>query len=499
MDKQRCSGILCHPTSLPGEFGLGDLGPGAEAFVEFLARAGQSLWQILPLGPTGYGHSPYSSFSAFAGNPLLISLDRLVDAGDLLPAELEPYRTRHSAADFKLAAACRDQLLPSAARRFFGRQSERQQAFHQFCQEQAAWLEDFALFQALHRHFKARTWTQWPTELLHHDPAALDRYRHQHQEDLQLHRYIQFVFFEQWFALKTYANQNGVRIFGDLPIFVAHDSAEVWGNQALFRLDGEGQPIVVAGVPPDYFSDTGQRWGNPLYDWQVMAEDRYAWWRSRLEWNLKLADLVRIDHFRGFEACWEIPAGEPTAVNGRWTPAPGRELFAMLSGEFGSLPVVAEDLGVITPEVEALRDDCNFPGMKILQFAFDSGPDNPYLPHNHTGNCVVYPGTHDNNTALGWWQELTAAGKDQVRNYLGHDCRQMPWDLLRIALASVADICILPLQDILELPAAARMNRPGVATGNWEWRCKAADLAAPLADQLREQTHRYGRLLKATV
>jgi len=494
MDMRRCSGILCHPTSLPGAFGVGDLGTTAERFVDFLVRSGQSIWQVLPLGPTGYGHSPYSAFSAFAGNPLLVSPERLVAVGDLLPDEADPYRSDAPQADFRLAGDCREVLLRSAGQRFFARDSERLQRFHGFCREQAAWLEDYALFQALRLRHELRPWTDWPAELVRRDPEALRHWRQELAGELQLQRYIQFVFCEQWFALRAYANQRGVRLFGDLPIFVAHDSAEVWGNQSLFRLDASGNPTVVAGVPPDYFSATGQRWGNPLFDWETMAGDRYAWWRSRLGWNLQLTDLVRIDHFRGFDACWEIPADEPTAVHGRWVATPGRELFAILQAEFGPLPVIAEDLGIITPEVEALRDDCGFPGMKILQFAFDSGPGNPYLPHHHVRNCIVYPGTHDNSTTLGWWQALSADGKNRVREYLGHPCRQMPWDLLRVALASVADICVLPLQDILGLPAAARMNTPGVASGNWEWRCAATDLDPPLADRVRELTARYGRL-----
>jgi len=494
MDNRRRSGILCHPTSLPGEFGLGDLGPAAERFVEFLARAGQSVWQVLPLGPTGYGHSPYSSFSAFAGNPLLISPERLVAAGDLRIEETGRFRTLQPEADFAHAAACRTELLRLAAERFFSRESERRQQFDGFCREQGAWLDDYALFQVLRERFQLRPWNAWPQELVRREPGALQRCREELHQELRLQHYIQFVFFEQWSALKAFANRQGVELFGDLPIFVAYDSAEVWGNQHLFRLDENGQPLVVAGVPPDYFSATGQRWGNPLYDWPAMVQDGFAWWCARLRWNLQLFDLVRIDHFRGFEACWEIPAGEPTAVHGRWVATPGRELFRRLADELGPLPVVAEDLGIITPEVEALRDDCGFPGMKILQFAFDSGPGNPYLPHNHTGNCVVYPGTHDNTTTLGWWQGLDAGGKDRVRAYLGHACRQMPWDLLRVALASVAETCILPLQDILALPAGARMNRPGIAAGNWSWRYAANALDDNLAERLRNETARYGRL-----
>ncbi|MDO3378875.1 4-alpha-glucanotransferase [Geoalkalibacter halelectricus] len=495
MTLTRSSGILLHPTSLPGPGPIGSLGAEAYAFVDFLADTGQSVWQILPLNPTGYGDSPYSAFSAFAGNPLLVSLAELVAWGDLDRKDL-PHAPPHSPyrVDFGRAHQEKESLLRKAAQRFRAQASpERRQAFDAFCAEQGYWLHDYVLYRALREKFEDRPWNLWPKALRSRDGQALEKAHQELQEDLHWRRYAQFVFFTQWFALKTYANEQGIRIFGDIPIFVAFDSVDVWANQHLFHLDTEGNPTIVAGVPPDYFSATGQRWGNPLYRWERMAAQGYSWWIARFRWNLTQTDLVRIDHFRGFEACWAIPAEEETAVNGEWTEGPRDGIFQALNQALGEVPIIAEDLGLITPEVEALRDRFGFPGMKILQFAFGGEPDNPYLPHNLERNSLVYTGTHDNNTTLGWWQELSKKEKDEVRAYLGHGLRDMPWDLNRAAMAAVSNLCILPMQDILGLGGEGRMNLPGEGTGNWDWRFAEEQLSDAVRQRLGEMTRRYGR------
>lgn len=492
----RSSGVLLHPTSLPGRFGLGDLGGEAFAFVDFLAAAGQSWWQILPLGPTGYGHSPYSAYSAFAGNPLLISLERLVECGELEAADIGGIAMAEGVAHFGFVQGLKERLLRKAARTFAAEAPRpRRDAFDRFCLDQAFWLNDHAIFQALRRQFKDQSWSRWPEGIRRREQSALHHWGMELAEAIHVHKYAQFVFFEQWHILKDYTNRKGVGLIGDIPIFVAFDSADVWANPELFHLDETGQPTVVAGVPPDYFSKTGQRWGNPLYRWERMVEDDFAWWLTRFRANLALTDLVRIDHFRGFEACWTIPAEEPTAINGSWEPVPGTALFNRLRQELGEdLPLIAEDLGIITPEVEALRDGFGLPGMKILHFAFGGDADNPYLPHNLTRDCVVYTGTHDNDTSLGWWKSLAKAERDRVREYLGHGGREMPWDLIRLAQASVAQLCILPLQDLLGLGADARMNVPGLATGNWGWRYRPGDLKPEIAERIARLTAVYGRV-----
>lgn len=495
MFNQRRSGILLHPSSLPGPQPIGTLGSEAFEFIDFLVSAGQSVWQILPLGPSGYGQCPYSSFSAFAGNPLLISLEKLAATGDLPSGTLPAAGKASDRVDF--AAAEKQQLLLlQAAQRFTTTaKGERRQAFEQFCSEQAFWLNDFSFFMAMRQTQKQSGWQHWPLPVRQRQATALQHWGETLAEEIGWQKYYQFIFFEQWFALKSYANEKGIDIFGDLPIFVAEDSADVWANQQLFQLDAENRPTLVAGVPPDYFSKTGQRWGNPLYRWERMAADNFSWWQDRFAWNFKLFDLLRVDHFRGFSACWSIPAEEQTAINGHWEPTPGEELFALLQNRFGELPIVAEDLGVITADVEALRDQFNFPGMKILQFAFDSGPNNPYLPHNHRQNSIIYTGTHDNDTSLGWWQSLPPKSKQQVRNYLKRPCRDMPWPLIETALASVASMAIIPLQDLLELDSKARFNRPGIVQDNWLWRTLPEALSSERATQLQELTHLYGRQL----
>jgi 4-alpha-glucanotransferase len=499
MNFPRSSGVLLHPTSLPGAHGIGDLGEGARAFVDFLAAAGQSVWQLLPLGPTGYGDSPYNALSAFAGNPLLIDLDTLAAWGHLEAVSPPDTPAAAGHVDFARVRSHKEPLLQQAARTFLtAAPAAEQQDFVAFCTDQAGWLDDFALFTALHAHH-AGAWHSWPRPLLRRDPAILAEWRERLHEELAAIRYAQYVFFRQWRDLKGYANSRGVRLFGDLPIFVADDSADVWANQQLFRLDADGRPTVVAGVPPDYFSATGQRWGNPLYNWEALAASGFAWWLARFRHLLQLHDLLRIDHFRGFEACWAIPAAEPTAVNGCWESTPGQELFAILRRDLPEALIVAEDLGVITPQVEALRDGFGFPGMKILQFAFDSGAANPYLPHNYSPDCVVYTGTHDNATTLGWWQNLDGQQRQEVAAYLGNPQPDMPAALVRSAMASVARLCIFPCQDLLGLDDEARFNRPGEAADNWAWRLQTGQLTPALAGQLRRQAERYGRVAGAPI
>jgi 4-alpha-glucanotransferase len=495
MRLERSSGIILHPTSLPGRFGIGSLGAEAYEFVDFLADAEQSVWQILPLGPTGYGDSPYSAFSAFAGNPLLICLERLVETGELNPEDIEGISLPEGKANYGFIHGFKERLLHQAAHRFRTDGSpERRAAFEEFCAYQGYWVNDYALFRVLRSHFDETSWNRWPKDIRRREEQALRKWREKLADAIYFHQYAQFTFFEQWFALKEYANSRGIRILGDIPIFVAFDSADVWANPHQFHLDEEGTPTEVAGVPPDYFSATGQRWGNPLYRWERMAENGFSWWLARFRWNLTQTDLVRIDHFRGFEACWSIPASEETAINGRWTPVPGNDLFRTLVDHMGEIPVIAEDLGMITPEVEELRDRFGFPGMKVLQFAFGSGPDNPYLPHNLRRRSVIYTGTHDNTTTLGWWRELGDEEKKAVRSYLGTNGRDVHWDLVRLAMTSVAALSIFPLQDILGLDGRARMNAPGSSEGNWSWRYLPNSLTDELRQRLAAMCRTYGRI-----
>ncbi len=491
----RSSGILLHPTSLPGRFGIGSLGHEAFEFVNFLHRSAQSLWQILPLGPTGYGDSPYSAFSAFAGNPLLICLERLVERGDLEPSDIEGIDMPEDRVQFGQVQGLKGRLLKKAAERFFSMaRGERRDAFESFCASESFWLEDYVLFRALREKFKQQPWTSWPAPYRLRETEAMEQVRQELDHSCAEGRYAQFVFFEQWSALKDYAGSRGVRILGDIPIYVADDSADVWARPELFHLNEQGLPYVVAGVPPDYFSATGQRWGNPMYRWEKMAEDGFSWWIERLRHNLKLTDLVRIDHFRGLEAAWEIPAADPTAEGGRWVPVPGRAMLRKAMEALGEIPLVAEDLGIITPEVEALRDEFNLPGMNILHFAFGSGAANPYLPHNVRCNSLIYTGTHDNDTSLGWWNALGAEERQSVQAYFGLENPRMPQDLIRLAMSSVAGICITPLQDILELDGAHRMNTPGQGCDNWGWRFKRQDLTGQREASLRDLTRIYGRV-----
>lgn len=494
---QRQSGILLHPSSLPGAQAIGSLGQEAYDFIDFLVAAGQSVWQLLPLGPIGYGNCPYSSFSAFAGSPLLINLNLLVEAGDLRSSDLPKSPPATDSADFSAAIKHQLPVLSLAHKNFKLRgTSSRRKDFSQFCQHQTHWLDDYALFEAVREHYQNQSWQEWPLAIRQRHPDAMQEWTDKLHENIDRQKYLQFVFFEQWFTLKRYATAQGVMILGDLPIFVAEDSADVWANRELFYLDDEDRASLVAGVPPDYFSSTGQRWGNPLYQWEKIADDNFSWWLKRFRCNLEMFDLLRIDHFRGFSSCWAIPATETTAENGSWIEVPGEQLFTLLQQEFGNtLPLIAEDLGILTPDVIKLRDQFAFPGMKILQFAFDSDGNNPYLPANIGTNAVIYPGTHDNNTTLGWWQELETTGQQRVRDLLQNPCDEMPWTLIETALSSQANLAIIPLQDILSLPASNRMNVPGTATGNWQWRYQPDALSADIINRLKDMSQLYGRNL----
>lgn len=493
MYRQRRCGVLLHPSSLPGPEGVGTFGSDALRFVDFLFASGQSLWQVLPLGPTGYGNSPYSAYSAFAGNPLLLDLAVIAAEGDLDPARL-PAAAAGDRVDFDLVYAQKVPLLEQAAVSFLASEpDERKREFWQFC-DNTFWLHDYALFRAAKNHFAGKEWHSWPAELARRDVAAVDRYSRKLGSAIGVEKYLQWQFYRQWNSLKRYANDRGISIIGDAPIFVAHDSVDVWCNQHLFKLNAKGRPLVVAGVPPDYFSTTGQRWGNPLYDWEKSAADGYGWWLSRIRNDLKLYDVVRIDHFRGFEAHWEIPCSHRTAAHGRWVKGPGENFFAVVQQALGSLPLIAEDLGLITPEVEQLRDAFSLPGMKILQFAYGGGASNPYLPHNYDPNCVVYTGTHDNDTTTGWYANLDPGEKQRVRDYLRCRDADVCAAMVRAALASVARYAVLPVQDLLGLGSESRMNRPGVASGNWGWRLRGGELTEHLAEGLREEVGLYNRL-----
>ncbi len=498
MALSRGGGILLHPTSLPGPHGSGDLGAEAHRFLDWLAATRQRYWQMLPLSPVGYGSSPYSSLSAFAGNPMLIDVSALVDRGWLASSQM-PAATDlpDGRLDFGRSGGLRTPLLRRAADAFFAHADPTDRAAYQrFCEKQAAWLEDFALFMALNETHDGAEWTSWEKPLAHRESAALERARESHAGAVRRHRFAQWVFFEQWSRLREAARAKGIRLIGDAPIFVAFHSADVWAHQELFFLDEARRPTVVAGVPPDYFSATGQRWGNPLYRWDKLAQTGFAWWVDRLRALLDLVDVVRLDHFRGFAGYWEIPAAEKTAVRGRWAAGPGEALFLALARELGPLPIVAEDLGVITPDVTALRDRFRFPGMKVLQFAFGSDATNPFLPHNFERNAVVYTGTHDNDTTRGWFDEAPEAERDFARRYLATDGHDIAWDFIRLAYQSVADVAVVPFQDVLGLGSEARMNRPGLARGNWDWRFSWAEVPESAAARLEELARLYGRAPK---
>ncbi|MCE1198778.1 MAG: 4-alpha-glucanotransferase [Marinilabiliales bacterium] len=490
---RRKSGILLHPSALPGPSGIGTLGEEAYAFVDWLAAAGQKIWQILPLGPTDFSHSPYQSFSAFAGNPNLIDLDLLAKEGLLETADLlSPPDFPKEKIDYPSVLPYREKLLWKAYQHFRTQRGFDTDSYHQFSDQHGWWLDSWSLFDACRRFEPGTDWSQWRQQLRDREQEALEKATVQYGEQIGFSRFLQYQFMKQWFALKSHANQKGIAIFGDIPLYVAFNSADVWSNPSLFLLDDQKQPTSVGGVPPDYFSKTGQRWGNPLFNWDRMADQGFAWWMARLHFNLRLFDLIRIDHFRGLEAFWAIPATDKTAIHGSWMKARGDEMLQLLQQQIGSLPIVAEDLGLITEEVDQLRRKYGLPGMKVLQFAFSGEADNPHLPHNHERDFVAYTGTHDNTTTAGWLQGLKKAEKRHLCQYLGKeqpDCK----NLVAKALESTANVAILPIQDVLALPAAARMNKPGTIKGNWIWRLNPNALGNEEARTLRELTELYGR------
>jgi 4-alpha-glucanotransferase len=496
MRLSRGSGILLHPTSLPGPHGSGSIGSDATEFVRWLARAGQRYWQVLPLAPSGYGNSPYSAMSAFASNPMLVDLAGLVEKGWLSKDALDdPPSAARKRIDFPTVETFRWRALQLASDAFFARPAGERTAYDEYCSRQAAWLDDYSHFMALNTRYGGQEWARWPAALAARDATALASAAADLQPSIRLHKFTQWVFSEQWGALRAFAHEAGIQIIGDIPIFVAFHSAEVWSHRELFYLAPDGEPTVVAGVPPDYFSKTGQRWGNPLYRWDALASRGFDWWIDRFRAVFEQVDIARLDHFRGFAGYWEIPATEPTAVKGRWVPAPGAELFEAVRQALGNdLPIIAEDLGVITPDVVALRERFEFPGMKVLQFAFDSGAKNPFLPHNYAPSAVAYTGTHDNDTTRGWYATAPEAQREFARRYLRTDGSEFHWDLIRLAASSVADVAIYPMQDVLGLDASGRMNTPGIAGGNWGWRFRWEELPAGATERLREAAELFGRV-----
>ncbi|HEY9127326.1 MAG TPA: 4-alpha-glucanotransferase [Acidobacteriaceae bacterium] len=496
---QRSSGVLMHISSLASHGGIGDMGPEAHRFIEFLAQGKQHIWQVLPLCPTGYGGSPYSANSAFAGNPSLISLEVLAEWGWIEPHRLADLPGRNGNVDFHEVETRKLPLIYEAAASFLTRGASEErfhgqwQRFNAFCYQEASWLNDYAHYAVFRHAFKTGAWTQWPEGLRRRDPEAMTEAQKIYGHDLAVEQVVQFAFEEQWRNLRAAAAKHKIRILGDIAIFVSMDSADVWANPGLFQLDTDLNPIRIAGVPPDYFSPTGQRWGNPLYDWRILADTGYAWWIQRIRRSTMLYDIVRLDHFRGFEAFWSIPAEEETAINGEWVKAPGLELFERLEQVLGPLPLVAEDLGMITPEVEILRQTLELPGMKVLQFGFGNAEGHAHLPHRFTPDFVAYTGTHDNDTTLGWWRSATDAERAAVHAYLGAVDDSPVWALIRASAASVAEIAIIPAQDLLQLGSEARMNTPAVPGGNWSWRhpedCWTEELATRLA-RLVEVTDR---------
>lgn len=489
----RSSGILLHPTSLPGPYGSGDFGAAAYHFIDWLVAAGQKMWQILPLGGIGPGNSPYMSSSAFAGNVLLIDLDDLqangwLSADDLVTnAEFATHRV-----DYSVIYQYRMEKLRIAAESFFAGQQQRAE-FEAFCASERSWLDDYSLFMALAEKFEWRDWAYWESGLAKRDKKALENAVAEHASEIEFWNFCQWNFFRQWRKLKLYANQRAVQIIGDIPIFIAYQSAEVWARQDLFELGEDHLPTVIAGVPPDYFSATGQRWGNPLYRWPAHETEGYAWWIERIRKTIELVDIVRIDHFRGFAGYWEIPAAEPTAINGRWMPGPGEKMFDAIQATLGRLPIIAEDLGVVTPDVVALLEKFNFPGMRILQFAFGGGADNPYLPHNFKSNTVVYGGTHDNDTAIGWFNTASQHEREFACKYLSIDGTEINWDMIHAASQSIANLAIHSLQDVLGLDSEHRMNLPGQAEGYWEWRFTWEQVKPSHSEKLYEITAVHGR------
>ncbi|WP_069131163.1 4-alpha-glucanotransferase [Rhodohalobacter halophilus] len=468
----RSCGTLVHPTSFPSKYGMGDLGYEARDFIDFLERTHQTIWQMLPLCPTGYGNSPYASYSAFAGNHYLISLDLLVEKGLLSADEVKkaelPVKT---VAEYEKSYEVKDKLYKKASNTFYrDLTAEDEKMLMVFKQENEVWLHDYCLFMTCLKNNDKQPWNQWDEGIAQRKPKAVQKVEKEFKEEIEYQLWLQFEFFNQWSELKAYANERGIRVIGDIPIFVDHNSSDVWSNPKYFAVDKQGNRQLVAGVPPDYFSETGQLWGNPLYKWKELKKDGFTWWVNRFRQMFELYDAIRVDHFRGFDAYWEVKASEETAINGKWVKAPGKELFKTIHKELGELPIIAEDLGVMTPEVEDLRDSFNFPGMKILQFAFDSDSSNSFLPHNYPQNCVTYTGTHDNDTTIGWYNQAPEVEKHRLREYTKSDGSQPGWELVRLGMLSVADQAIFPLQDFMNLGTQHRMNLPGTVGDNWLWR-----------------------------
>ena len=490
-DPRRAAGVLLHPTSLAGVYGVGDLGDELIAFLDWSASAGMRLWQVLPLNPPGYGNSPYNCLSSVAGSPALISPQRLLQEQLLTLDDLgvvPAFAADH--AEFDRVVAWKNELLRKAFQRYTS--ASPADGFERFQSDEHEWLDDYATFMALKERSRGAAWWEWDPDVARHESAAMKKLQSELAEEIRFHRFVQFLFFKQWAAVREAAHARGIRIMGDVPIYVAHDSADVWANRELFQVEENGRPIAVAGVPPDYFSATGQRWGNPIYRWDVLRETGYRWWITRVRMNLRLADIIRLDHFRGFAAYWEVPASEPTAMHGRWVPGPGLELFEAIRTALGDLPLVAEDLGFITPEVHELREKIGVAGMKILQFGFSS-PDSPHLPHRFDPHTVVYTGTHDNDTARGWFATASESEREQANIYLG-DCDDVAWALIRAAYTSVAETAIVPAQDILGLGSEARMNRPGAEHDNWSWRLAPGALTGAHAERLRRLAEITGRV-----
>ena len=495
-DYKRYSGILLHPTSLPSPYGIGDMGQGAYDFVDFLEKSGQTLWQVLPLGPTGYGDSPYQSYSVFAGQTLLISPEKLVeqkliDAADL--KELPEFDAKQ--VKYGDVLTWKTGIFTKAFAEFVkGEDQKLQEEYEAFLTEQEFWLNDYAFYMAAREENENQGWMNWDKELQQPTAKVRKEWEEKLAEKIAYQKFLQFEFYKQWGELKVYANEKGISIVGDMPIFVSVDSSDVWANKSLFCLDSKGYPTEVAGVPPDYFSATGQLWGNPLYDWAAHKNQGYKWWIARIKTQFTQVDYLRIDHFRGFESYWAVPAGEETAINGEWKKGPGIDLFNAIKKALGELPIFAEDLGVITPEVEELRDACGFPGMKVLQFGFEAWPHDPFYPHNFkTTNCICYTGTHDNNTTFGWYNDVKEEARDRVRRYLNCDGANVSWDFIRLAMSSIAQYAIYPMQDVLRLGAEARMNVPGVLGANWAWRFEEKDIQEWHAVELKKMTQLFNR------